>query len=79
MVGHSLQNIVQRLDGLDDVQALVEHHALGALTHGSVGDLRARRYAFLGQMFQDLRRPDDGQMRRFAKPQISSCNSARRS
>jgi len=33
---HSAQNIVERPDGGDHLGAFVEHHALGADTHGGV-------------------------------------------
>ena len=48
----------ERAHRLDDVRALVEHHALGALAHRRVGDLGARGQPGLGQRLEHLRRPD---------------------
>ena len=66
---HSQQNVGERGDGLQDVRALVEHHALGALSHCRIGDLGARRLAPLGQVLQHLGGPDDRQVCCLGQPQ----------
>lgn len=67
---HAAQNVIQRAHCFDHVRALVQHHALGALCHGGVGDFGTRWCSLLGQCFEHLRGPDYLQhMRRFADPE----------
>ena len=66
---HAAEDVVENAHGGDDVRALVEHDALGALAHGGVGDFRARRDAGLRERFEDLRRPDHRHVRGLADPQ----------
>jgi hypothetical protein len=55
---HPLQDVVQRLDCLEDVRTLVQHHALGA-----------RGQPSLCQRFKHLRGPDHRHVRGFRQPQ----------
>src|SRR5579862_242470 len=66
---HAAQDVVEGLDGLNDEGTLVEHDAFGALSHGGVGNFRARWDAGAGEAFEDLRGPDDGDVRGFADPE----------
>ncbi len=66
---HAAKDVVENTDRGDDVRSLVEHHALGALTHRSVCDFGARRDSRLRERFEDLRRPDHRHVRGLADPQ----------
>jgi hypothetical protein len=66
---HAPQDVVQRAHRVQDVRALVEHHALGAPAHRRVGDLGARGHAGLGQRLQHLGGPDHRHVRGLAGPQ----------
>ena len=69
VVLHPGQDRVQRLDRIDDVRALVEHHALGAFGHRGVSDLGSGWLPGAGERVEDLRGPDDRYMGGFAGPQ----------
>jgi hypothetical protein len=66
---HPLENIVEYAHRLMDVRPLVEHYALGAVSHGSIGDFRTRRRTLLGQIFEHLGRPDCRAVRSLADPE----------
>ena len=51
---HPGQDVVQRPDGVQDVGAVVEHHALGALSCCSVSDLGTGGLPGLGEALQHL-------------------------
>jgi hypothetical protein len=66
---HAAENVVQNAHRGDDIRTLVEHDARGALAHSGVRDFGSLRHARLRERFQDLRRPDHGQIRSLADPQ----------
>ena len=66
---HAAKDVVENADGSNDVRALVEHDAFGALAHRGVRDFGARRDAGLRERFEDLRRPDHRHVRSLADPQ----------
>ena len=67
--GHAPEDVVEYDDGGVDVGSFVEHDAFGALAHGRVGDFGTRRLARACEVVEDLGRPDDGDVGRFAEPQ----------
>ena len=66
---HGVEYVIQKANGLDDMLALVQHHAFGAYAHGGIGDLRARRDSRLGERFEHLCGPDHRYVCGFAQPQ----------
>jgi hypothetical protein len=66
---HATQDVVEHRNRFDDPRALVQHHALGVHAHRRIGDLRPRGATRLGELIEDLRGPDDGDVRRLAEPQ----------
>jgi len=66
---HLVQDVIEEADSVDDVLALVQHHALGPHSHGGIGNLGARRNAGLGKRLEYLRGPDHRHVRSFAEPQ----------
>lgn len=69
MSPHAGEDVIEGADGFSDVWALVQHDALGALSHGGVGDFGARGDAFLGEYVEHLSGPDDRQVGGFADPE----------
>jgi hypothetical protein len=66
---HPPQNVVKHLDRMDNMWALIEHHALGSVPHGGVRDFGASRHSFLGERLEHLSGPDDRHVGGFADPQ----------
>ena len=60
---HALEDVGQDGDGFDDVRAFIEHDTFSPFAHGGVRDFRPCRQDSLDQVFQDLRGPDDGDVR----------------
>jgi len=56
MAVHPAEDVVENFDRPNDVRALVQHHALGAVGHGSVGDFGPRRHPLFGERFEHLMR-----------------------
>jgi hypothetical protein len=78
MTSYASQNIVEVGQSFDDVGALVQHHALGALSHGGVGDLGPRGSSSPRELVEDFGGPDDGQVGASASQRIAFCASANR-
>ena len=66
---HSLEHGVKCLQGVDDVRALVEHHAFGPDGLRSVADLGPSRGAGLREPIENLGGPDDRGVGSFADGQ----------
>jgi hypothetical protein len=66
---HAAQDIVEGADGFEDMGALVEHDAFGAVAHGGVGDFGAGGHSLFCEGFEDLGGPDDGDMGSLADPE----------
>ena len=66
---HAPEDVVEHTYRLINVRALVEHHALGTVAHGRVGDFRARRSPFLGEALEHLSCPDGRAMCGFTDPE----------
>ena len=75
---HAAQDVVENADGRDDIGALVEHDALGALAHRGVGDLRARRDSGFRKRFETCVAQMTGMCAASQIQRISSWTSARR-
>src|SRR4029077_13720163 len=56
------------------MQAVVEHHALGAPRHCGISYFRSGRQTAFGEGFKHLRGPDDRDMRSFAEPKYLLLN-----
>ena len=69
VLGHPAENVVQHHDRFIDVRSLVQHDAFGTLPHRGVADLGARRQPALGELLENLRRPDHRQVRGLTQPQ----------
>ena len=69
MLRHALEHAAEKLHGVDDERALVEHYAFRASAHRRIGDLGARRDALLRQVLQHLCGPDHRHVRRLAHQQ----------
>src|SRR5271169_3087155 len=65
---HPLEDIRKNADSSDGVGSFVQHDAFCAFSHGGVRDFRARRHAFLRQSFQNLSRPNHGNVGGLADP-----------
>ncbi len=69
VLAHPAEQAVERVDAGENVLALVEHDAFGACRHGGVCHLATRCQSGLHQVFQDLGRPDCGDVCGLADPQ----------
>lgn len=69
MLLHPTENIVQQPHGAEHVRSLVEHDTFRAVAHRRIRDLGPRRHAFLRQRFEDLRRPNHGNMGCLTEPE----------
>jgi hypothetical protein len=67
MRSHAAQNVVKDLYGGHDVGAVIEHDALGAFPHSSIGDLRTGGNAIFRERFGNLGHPDHRRMRGVTK------------
>ena len=65
----TLKNIIERAESLLDMGPLVEHNALGALSHRCIGDFGARRDPILSKGFQDLGGPNHRDMSGLTNPE----------
>ena len=64
----ALKYIIEDTECLLDMRPFVQHDAFGALAHGCVSDLGARRNSILGKSFQNLSGPDHRYMGGLADP-----------
>ncbi len=67
--GHTTHKAIEHFYRRHHIGALVEHHALGAASHGCIRHFAARRQAFCDEAFEHLRRPDGRYVCRLAQPQ----------
>ena len=68
MTSQTSQNIVELVHRVDDVGAYVQRHALGALSHGGVGDLGPRGSFSPRELVEEFSGPDDRQVGGFGQP-----------
>ena len=67
MTNFASQDFVELIHGFDTEGALVQHHALDALSHGGVGDLGPRWSSGPRESVEDFGGPVDGQVSGFGQ------------